>query len=143
MAPILVTGSAGFIGFHLCRRLLTEGREVVGVDDFNGYYAPELKRARTEILKSSDNFVSVEMDLADRAAVERCFQDHRPELICHLAAQPGVRYSLVNPFAYEKSNVAAFFERDRTGPTRFHPQVRVRFQFERVWGQHENAVFGD
>ncbi len=108
MTLIMVTGSSGFIGFHLCRRLLTEGHEVVGVDDFNAYYAPEVKRTRAEILRSFANFVSVEMDLADRTAVECCFKDHLPELICHLAAQPGVRYSLVNPFAYERSNVAAF-----------------------------------
>jgi len=108
MSSILVTGSAGFIGFHLCRRLLWQGHSVIGIDDFNGYYAPALKTARTDILKSLDNFVSIRMDLADRAAVENCFKDHQFEIVCHLAAQPGVRYSLINPYAYERSNVSAF-----------------------------------
>ncbi len=108
MSSILVTGSAGFIGFHLCRRLISLGHEVVGVDNLNGYYSPELKMARNHHLESMDNFFFIKMDLADRTAVEGALKDHEFEIICHLAAQPGVRYSLVNPYAYEQSNVAAF-----------------------------------
>jgi len=108
MTTILVTGSAGFIGFHVARALLESGETVIGVDDFNKYYAPELKRARTEILTSSRNFVSVEMDLADRAAVKTAFKEYSPEIVCHLAAQAGVRYSLRNPYAYQRSNLEGF-----------------------------------
>lgn len=108
MKHILVTGSAGFIGFHVSRALLDRDQTVVGVDNFNSYYYPGLKRARQEILGRSDNFVSVESDLADPMSVESIFQQFRPQVVCHLAAQAGVRYSLQNPVAYHQSNLAGF-----------------------------------
>ncbi len=108
MAVILVTGSAGFIGFHLAKALLEAGETVIGLDNFNSYYATELKRARTEILSGQKNFFSVERDLTDRHAIEGLFKDFSPELVCHLAAQAGVRYSLQNPFAYQQSNLEGF-----------------------------------
>ncbi|MGO9570046.1 MAG: SDR family NAD(P)-dependent oxidoreductase [Desulfomonilaceae bacterium] len=108
MAIILVTGSAGFIGFHLAKALLAAGETVIGLDNFNSYYAPELKRARTEILSAKKNFFAVEKDLTDRQAVERCFKEFSPEVVCHLAAQAGVRYSLKNPHAYQQSNLEGF-----------------------------------
>jgi UDP-glucuronate 4-epimerase len=108
MAVILVTGSAGFIGFHLAKALLAAGETVIGLDNFNSYYAPELKRARAEILSGRKNFFAVEKDLTDRGAIERCLKEFSPELVCHLAAQAGVRYSLRNPFAYQQSNLEGF-----------------------------------
>ena len=108
MAVILVTGSAGFIGFHLAKALLEAGETVIGLDNFNSYYAPELKRARTKILSGQKNFFSVERDLTDRQAIEGLFKDFSPEVVCHLAAQAGVRYSLQNPFAYQQSNLEGF-----------------------------------
>jgi UDP-glucuronate 4-epimerase len=108
MAVILVTGSAGFIGFHLAQALLAAGETVIGLDNFNSYYAPELKRARAEILSQQKNFFAVEKDLTDRGAIERCFKEFSPELVCHLAAQAGVRYSLQNPYAYQQSNLEGF-----------------------------------
>ncbi|MFH1117221.1 MAG: GDP-mannose 4,6-dehydratase, partial [Pseudomonadota bacterium] len=108
MTTILVTGSAGFIGFHVAKALTESGYTVVGIDNFNSYYAPELKHARDEILRGRSNYHSLEMDLVDRESVERCFRDYAPELVCHLAAQPGVRYSLRNPHAYQKSNLEGF-----------------------------------
>jgi UDP-glucuronate 4-epimerase len=108
MTSILVTGSAGFIGFHVAGKLLAEGKTVIGVDNFNPYYAPLLKRARSEILLKQSNFVLVEADLADRAAIDRVFREYTPALVCHLAAQVGVRYSLIDPYSYERSNQAGF-----------------------------------
>ena len=104
----LVTGSAGFIGFYVAQALLAQGARVVGLDNFNDYYAVTLKQARDQELRQHPNFVSVAADLADLAALETLFADHRPQKICHLAAQAGVRYSLVNPFAYQKSNLEGF-----------------------------------
>jgi len=104
----LVTGSAGFIGFHLSRALLGYGARVVGVDNFNDYYSPVLKRDRDRELKKHYRFISVELDLADLPALEALFSAHRFQKICHLAAQPGVRYSLVNPFAYQRANLEGF-----------------------------------
>jgi UDP-glucuronate 4-epimerase len=105
---ILVTGSAGFIGFHVARELLAQGARVVGLDNFNDYYDPALKRARDGELRRLANFTSIEADLADLAGLRALFEAHRPRKIMHLAAQAGVRYSLVNPFAYQKSNLEGF-----------------------------------
>jgi UDP-glucuronate 4-epimerase len=104
----LVTGSAGFIGFHVAQVLLAQGALVVGLDNFNDYYSPALKHDRDRELRRHANFVSVAADLADLSALEALFQFHRPQKICHLAAQAGVRYSLVDPFAYQKSNLEGF-----------------------------------
>jgi UDP-glucuronate 4-epimerase len=108
MTPILVTGAAGFIGMHLAAALLGEGRRVIGVDDLNGYYSPELKRARLAALAPRAGFEFRELDLADAAATAELFATVRPTTVLHMAAQPGVRYSLENPAAYIRSNLAAF-----------------------------------
>jgi UDP-glucuronate 4-epimerase len=104
----LVTGSAGFIGFHVSRALLAQGAKVVGLDNFNDYYSVALKQARDRELRRQANFVSVAADLTDLPALVALFEAHRPRKICHLAAQAGVRYSLINPFAYQKSNLEGF-----------------------------------
>jgi UDP-glucuronate 4-epimerase len=105
---ILVTGAAGFIGFHVAQRLLSEGREVVGLDTINSYYDPKLKEARLEILKRDPNFSFVKLDLADRAATKLLFEQHGFRVVVHLAAQAGVRYSLENPHAYVDANLEGF-----------------------------------
>jgi UDP-glucuronate 4-epimerase len=104
----LVTGSAGFIGFHVALALLSQDARVVGLDNFNDYYSPALKHDRDQELRRHANFFSVTADLADLPALETLFQVYQPHKICHLAAQAGVRYSLVNPFAYQKSNLEGF-----------------------------------
>ncbi|MBF0129960.1 MAG: NAD-dependent epimerase/dehydratase family protein [Alphaproteobacteria bacterium] len=103
---VLVTGAAGFIGFHVCRRLLERGEEVIGVDQINDYYDPALKHARLDLLRGFDGFRFHRLDIADREAMFALLDAH-PGLssIISLAAQAGVRYSLVNPFAYSRSNV--------------------------------------
>ena len=105
---ILVTGAAGFIGFHVAKRLLSSGCEVVGVDSVNDYYDPALKRARLDILKRERNFTFVKSDLADREATKALFARHRFPIVIHLAAQAGVRYSLENPHAYMDANIEGF-----------------------------------
>jgi len=105
---ILVTGAAGFIGSTFSRRLLERGDEVIGFDNFNAYYDPQLKRDRAERLSGFSNFEMVEGELADRAAVEALFRAQRPQRVVNLAAQAGVRYSLQNPHAYIDSNVVGF-----------------------------------
>jgi GDP-D-mannose dehydratase len=101
--PILVTGAAGFIGFHVVGRLLKEGSRVVGIDNLNSYYDPALKEARLDILRKDPRFRFVKADLADRAATASLFAEHRLSVVLHLAAQAGVRYSLQNPDAYVDS----------------------------------------
>ena len=103
---LLVTGAAGFIGFHVSRRLLAEGRPVVGIDSVNDYYDPRLKRARLAELTQHADFRFVEADLAEEGALERALPRSEVTHILHLAAQAGVRYSLEAPFAYERSNLA-------------------------------------
>lgn len=105
-APVIVTGAAGFIGMHLCRRLLADGRSVVGIDNLNDYYDPRLKRARLAALAGFEGFSFHEADVADRAAIDALFDTHRPQQVVHLAAQAGVRYALTNPMAYSGSNLA-------------------------------------
>jgi len=110
---ILVTGSAGFIGFHIANRLLQRGDSVVGFDVVNDYYDTAIKEARLKILEktaaqSGSEYHFIRANLADRQAVEECFKSHSFDRVIHLAAQAGVRYSLVNPYAYVESNVLAF-----------------------------------
>jgi UDP-glucuronate 4-epimerase len=105
---VLVTGAAGFIGFHVARRLLRENCEVVGLDNLNSYYDAGLKEARLAQLATSDRFRFVKLDLSDRTAIANLFKEHRFPYVVHLAAQAGVRYSLVDPFAYVDANLAGF-----------------------------------
>jgi UDP-glucuronate 4-epimerase len=107
-APIIVTGAAGFIGFHVAARLLASGERVVGVDNLTPYYDPALKRARLAELSQARSFVFLQADLAHADAVEGLFAEHAPRRVIHLAAQPGVRRSLVEPRPYIDANVVAF-----------------------------------
>jgi UDP-glucuronate 4-epimerase len=106
--PILVTGAAGFIGFHVARRLLEGGRQVVGFDNLNAYYDPALKRARLKELAAFPGFRFEQADLADRARMEALFAAHRFPTVLHLAAQAGVRHSLAEPHAYADANLTGF-----------------------------------
>jgi UDP-glucuronate 4-epimerase len=106
---ILVTGAAGFIGFHLARRLLDDGHEVAGVDGLTPYYDPALKQARLAILKGRNGFSFDEVMLEDESGLAAAFERAAPEVIVHLAAQAGVRYSLENPRAYVDSNLVGTF----------------------------------
>jgi len=110
---VLVTGAAGFIGFHLTKRLLERGEPVVGFDNVNPYYDPSLKRARIAQLQatsalSGSSFQLIEADLEDRSAVEAVFAKHKPSKVVNLAAQAGVRYSIENPAAYIQANLVGF-----------------------------------
>lgn len=105
---ILVTGSAGFIGFHTAFTLLKSGNSVVGLDNFNDYYDPILKEARTTILNKFPHFKLYRGDLADLHLVEKIFAENKIDKVCHLGAQAGVRYSLTNPHAYIQSNLVGF-----------------------------------
>jgi UDP-glucuronate 4-epimerase len=105
---ILVTGAAGFIGFHVVRRLLKDSEEVIGVDNLNDYYDPSLKEARLGLLRSQTGFAFRRLDIADQAAVGELFSKVRPKFVVHLAAQAGVRYSLEHPHAYIESNITGF-----------------------------------
>ena len=106
--PVLVTGAAGFIGFSLARRLLENGRTVVGVDGVNSYYDPALKEARLAVLRQFKDFTFHRIDLADRKLTENLFNAGGFGPVVHLAAQAGVRYSLQNPYAYLDANLAGF-----------------------------------
>jgi UDP-glucuronate 4-epimerase len=106
--PVLVTGAAGFIGYHVSRRLLERGETVVGLDNVNDYYDPSLKEARLRMLQELPGFHFERLDVADTAGMRALFEDLRPERIIHLAAQAGVRYSILNPYAYTESNVTGF-----------------------------------
>jgi len=107
---VLVTGAAGFIGYHLSERLLRAGDEVVGLDNLNDYYDPKLKEARLDRLKQHKGFRFLRADLGDRTGVEKIWKEIRPEVVVHLAAQAGVRYSLTHPHAYAKSNLEGMLD---------------------------------
>ena len=106
---ILITGAAGFIGFHLAQKLLETGYDVIGYDNVNDYYDPDLKESRLAILRDYEKFTFFRNDLLDEQILTKVFDDHNLRLVVHLAAQAGVRYSLINPKAYMESNLMAFF----------------------------------
>ncbi|SRR6266571_916872 len=105
---VLVTGAAGFIGFHVAKRLLEDGNEVFGLDNLNDYYNVRIKEARLTLLRDFERFHFVKLDIADREGVAALFAQRPIEKVVHLAAQAGVRYSLINPHAYVDSNIVGF-----------------------------------
>jgi UDP-glucuronate 4-epimerase len=140
-APILVTGVAGFIGFHVARRLLDSGEPVIGLDNLNPYYDPALKHARLAQLTSFKNFRFLETDIAQNEALEAAFTD-KPKLVIHLAAQAGVRYGSQNPHAYTQSNLVGFMnvlEACRAHP----PQHLVYASSSSVYGANARMPFSE
>jgi len=104
----LVTGAAGFIGYHLCQSLLAKGETVLGIDNLNNYYDIDLKYTRLEQLISQDKFQFFQLDIANRSKITELFTTYKPSVVINLAAQAGVRYSLINPHAYVDSNLVGF-----------------------------------
>ena len=110
---ILITGAAGFIGFHLCKKLIEKNEFVIGLDNMNSYYDPKLKKSRINELSklkadSQKDFFLIEGDLAQQKIIIETFKKYKPNIVIHLAAQAGVRYSITNPDAYVKSNLIGF-----------------------------------
>ena len=137
---ILVTGSAGFIGFHLSRRLLERGEAVVGLDSLNAYYDPKLKAARLAILESHAGYSHAKLDLADAEGVAGLFSAAKPQAVVNLAAQAGVRYSLESPRTYVDSNGVGFLnilEGCRAHP----PKHLVYASTSSIYGNHANMPF--
>ena len=108
MSKILITGTAGFIGYSLAERLLCDGFVVSGIDNHNDYYDPDLKRSRVQRLQRYNKYAHNEFDLTDRGKLADCFSDFKPDIVINLAAQAGVRYSLENPSTYIESNISGF-----------------------------------
>ena len=108
MKKVLVTGSSGFIGMHLSKRLLSDGYEVVGIDNLNDYYSVNLKKYRTEVLNANQNYSMNICSLEDYSAIEKVFKDNQFECVINLAAKAGERYSIENPRAYIDSNIVGF-----------------------------------
>ncbi|WP_395308252.1 NAD-dependent epimerase/dehydratase family protein [Mycobacterium sp. AMU20-3851] len=139
---VFITGTAGFIGFHLARQLLRDGHEVVGYDGVTPYYDVELKRARLEILGRFERFTAVEAMLEDMVALDGTVSMQSPEVIVHLAAQAGVRYSLENPQAYVDSNIVGTFnllEAARKTP----PRHLLFASTSSVYGGNEKMPFSE
>ena len=105
---VLITGGAGFIGFHLSNLLLDKGYQVIGIDNLNNYYDIRIKEGRLAILQAEENYTFYKVDIKDKEDVDNLFKEHRPDYVVNLAAQAGVRYSLVNPYAYVDSNLIGF-----------------------------------
>ena len=137
---ILVTGAAGFIGYHLCLRLLKNGMRVFGADSVNSYYDPLLKRARLLELAPFERFSFYEGNLADEAFTARLFEESKPDVVVHLAAQAGVRYSIENPRAYIESNIIGFF--NVLEEVRHHPVTHFLYaSSSSVYGNREKTPF--
>ena len=133
--PIIVTGAAGFIGHAVAHRLLARGEKVIGVDIVNDYYDPALKEARLATFEGLERFTFNRLDIADAAAMAQLVRDHGVRRVVHLAAQAGVRYSIENPFAYERSNLA--------GHLSVMEACRHASDFEHLVYASSSSVYGD
>ena len=133
--PIIVTGAAGFIGHAVAHRLLARGEKVIGVDIVNDYYDPALKEARLATFEGHERFTFNRLDIADAAAMAQLVRDHGVRRVVHLAAQAGVRYSIENPFAYERSNLA--------GHLSVMEACRHASDFEHLVYASSSSVYGD
>lgn len=137
---VLITGAAGFIGFHLAKKLLEQGVVVVGYDNLNDYYEVRLKQARLDILHTFPTFTFIQGDLANREGVNLLFSSHNPDIVVNLAAQAGVRYSIINPQAYVDSNIIGFF--NILEACRNHPVDHLLYaSSSSVYGNQEKAPF--
>lgn len=105
---VLITGGAGFIGFHLSNLLLNNGYQVIGIDNLNDYYDIRIKEGRISILQAKENYIFYKIDIKNKEDVDKLFKEYRPDYVVNLAAQVGVRYSLINPYAYVDSNLIGF-----------------------------------
>jgi UDP-glucuronate 4-epimerase len=137
---ILVTGCAGFIGFHMALRLVSQGEDVIGIDNLNSYYDPQLKQDRLDLLLEHGNFRFTRLDVADRPVVAEYFHEERPQRVIHLAAQAGVRYSLDNPHAYVDSNLVGFVN-ILEGCRSHHVEHLVYASSSSVYGANQKIPF--
>jgi UDP-glucuronate 4-epimerase len=137
---ILITGAAGFIGYHLCQRLLKEGCEVVGLDNLNNYYDVTLKEARLARLQTQNRFHFHKVDLVDRETISSLIGDYRPKRVVNLAAQAGVRYSMSNPHAYVESNICGFLN-VLEACRRYHTPHLVYASSSSVYGANTKMPF--
>jgi UDP-glucuronate 4-epimerase len=136
----MVTGAAGFIGYFLCKRLLEEGCNVVGIDNMNDYYDVKLKQDRLSLLEPHPNFTFLKGDISDKDAVMTAFDKYRPDVVVNLAAQAGVRYSLENPDAYIKSNIIGFY--NILEACRYYPVYHLVYaSSSSVYGSNKKVPF--
>ena len=138
----LVTGAAGFIGYFLAKRLLEQGCRVIGLDNLNDYYEVSLKNARLERLKPFERFAFIKGDIADKDVITAVFEQHKPDIVVHLAAQAGVRYSIINPDAYIQSNIVGFFH--LLEACRHHPVDHLVYaSSSSVYGANSKVPFAE
>lgn len=138
----LVTGAAGFIGFHVSKKLLEQGNEVVGADNLNDFYNEGLKENRLNLLKKEAKFVFYKVDISDKAELEKIFEKEQFEKVCHLAAQAGVRHSIDDPFIYEKSNLLGFLNILEVSK-RYKVMDLVYASSSSVYGKNDSVPFSE
>ena len=142
MKKILVTGAAGFIGFHLSKRLAEEGKEVIGIDNLSDYYDVQLKESRLKQLEGNENFGFFKADIGDPKSIMDLFSRERFDAVLHIAAQAGVRYSLINPQAYIDSNITGFL--NILEGCRHHPVQHLVFaSSSSVYGANTEIPFSE
>lgn len=137
---VLITGAAGFIGFHLSKRLLEQGMTVTGLDNVNDYYAVALKETRLQLLNDMPGFTFIQGDLADADTVQQTFDEHHPDIVVNLAAQAGVRYSIDNPRSYIDSNIIGFFN-ILEACRHFQPEHLLFASSSSVYGNQKKTPF--